>query len=38
MEFQRTGCYDLMYWKMNDLGWKKVMEFKSLASMPHKDV
>lgn len=38
MEFQRTGCYDLMHWKMNDLGWKKVMEFKSLASKPHKDV
>jgi hypothetical protein len=23
MEFQRTGCYDLMYMKTEELGWKE---------------
>jgi hypothetical protein len=23
IEFQRTGCYDLMYMKTKDLGWKE---------------
>jgi hypothetical protein len=23
MEFQRTGCYDLMYMNTNELGWKE---------------
>jgi hypothetical protein len=30
MEFQRPGCYDLMYWKMNDLGWMPRMHRKFL--------
>jgi hypothetical protein len=23
MEFQRTGCYDLMYMKTKEIGWKE---------------
>jgi hypothetical protein len=23
IEFQRTGCYDLMYMKTKELGWKE---------------
>jgi hypothetical protein len=32
MEFHRTGCYDLMYMKTKEVGWKEPRRFKILAS------
>jgi hypothetical protein len=30
MEFQRTGCYDLMYMKTKGLGWKENQEIQNI--------
>ena len=31
MEFQRTGCYDLMYMKTKELGWKETQGIQNIG-------
>jgi len=31
MEFQRTGCYDLMYMKTKELGWKETQGIQNIS-------
>jgi len=31
VEFQRTGCYDLMYMKTKELGWKETQEIQNIG-------
>jgi hypothetical protein len=31
MEFQRTGCYDLMYMKTKELGWKETHGIQNIG-------
>ena len=31
MEFQRTGCYDMMYMKTNELGWKETQGIQNIG-------
>jgi hypothetical protein len=38
IEFQRTGCYDLMYMKTKNYVGKKTMGFKTLASKTLKGI
>jgi hypothetical protein len=30
MEYERTGCYDLMYTKTKQLGWKETQEIQNI--------
>jgi len=31
IEFQRTGCYDLMYTKTKELGWNETQGIQSIG-------
>ena len=31
MEFQRTGCYDLIYMKTKELGWKETQGIQNIG-------
>jgi hypothetical protein len=31
MEFQKTGCYDLMYMKTKELGWKETQGIQNIG-------
>jgi len=32
MEFQRTGCYDLIYMKTKELGWKETQRIQNIGT------
>jgi len=32
MEFQRTGCYDLMYMKTKELDWKETQGIENIGN------
>ena len=36
MEFQRTGCYDVMYKKIKEIGWKENCGIQNVGTVDSK--